>query len=268
MKHHIFFRRHPVFTRVEMEQYLSSHQDVDSRTVESLLGYHKKAGHLITVRRGLYAVIPNGSTPDRYPIDPFLITAKLTKDAVLSHHTALEIHGNSYSVHERFTYTASRPLSPLTFRNNIFCGVRSPEALRSLKKQNYGVNTVDRSGIDVRVTSLERTMVDVLNRPDISGGWEEIWRSLESVEFFDLDKLVEYVHLLKKATTAAKVGFYLEQHRESLMVEDKYLKSLRELRPKQPHYLKRQKNLSCRLISEWNLVIPTEIIERTWEEIL
>ena len=66
-------------------------------------------------------------------------------------------------------------------------------------------------------------MVDVLNRPDLSGGWEEIWRSLESVEFFDFDKVVEYALLLGNATTAAKVGLFLEQHREPLMVEEKHL---------------------------------------------
>lgn len=126
---------------------------------------------------------------------------------------------------------------------------------------------MDRSGMEVRVTSLERTMVDVLNRPDLSGGCEEIWRSLESVEFFDLDKVVEYALLLGNATTAAKVGFFLEQHREPLMVKEKYLKSLRSLRPRQPHYLDRDKRKSGRLVSGWNLVVPREVFERTWAEV-
>jgi predicted transcriptional regulator of viral defense system len=122
--------------------------------------------------------------------------------------------------------------------------------------------------MEVRVTSLERTLVDVLNRPDLSGGWEEIWRSLESVEFFDLDKVVEYALLLGNATTAAKVGFFLEQHREPLMVEEKHLKSLHGLRPRQPHYLDRDKRKSGRLVSGWNLVVPREVFERTWAEVL
>ena len=127
---------------------------------------------------------------------------------------------------------------------------------------------MDRSGMEVRVTSLERTLVDVLNRPDLSGGWEEIWRSLESVEFFDLDMVVEYTLLLENATTAAKVGFFLEQHRELLMVDEKHLKSLHVLRPRQPHYLDRDKRKSGRLVSGWNLVVPREVFERTWAEVL
>ncbi len=80
----------------------------------------------------------------------------------------------------------------------------------------------------ISVTGLERTFVDVLNRPDLAGSWEEIWRSLESVEYFDLEKVASYVDFLGNATTAAKVGFFLEQHRESLMVDETYMKTLYE----------------------------------------
>jgi predicted transcriptional regulator of viral defense system len=126
----------------------------------------------------------------------------------------------------------------------------------------------DRFGLDVRVTGLERSLVDVLDRPDLAGSWEEIWRSLESVEFFNLDKVVEYVLLLENATTAAKVGFFLEQHRETLMVEDVYLKSLQQLRPRRPHYFDRARRKDGRLLKRWNLVVPSAVIERSWAEVI
>lgn len=268
MKHAEFFRKHPVFTGEEITNYLSSCGKVGSRTKESLLAYHRKTGSIVSIRRGLYAVVPPGARSASYSVDPFLVAAKLTRDAVLSYHTALDFHGHAYSVQEHFIYTASRPLSPVTFRTYIFRGARFPESLRRVNRENFGVIRMDRSGMEVKVTSLERTMVDVLNRPELSGDWEEIWRSLESVEFFNLDKVVEYALLLGNATTAAKVGFFLEQHREPLMVEEKHLKPLHDLRPRQPHYLERGKRKSGRLLSEWNLVIPNEVLERTWAEVL
>lgn len=268
MKHDEFLRKHPVFTGEEMIDYLATRGEVGARTREALLAYYKKTGRVVSVRRGLYAVVSPGANPATYPVDPFLVAAKLTKDAVLSHHTALEFHGHAHSVFNHFVYTASRPLSPFTFRSHVFRGVRLPESLRRASQENVGVVTMDRSGIEVRVTSLERTLVDVLNRPHLSGGWEEIWRSLESVEFFDLDKVVAYALLLGNATTAAKVGFFLEQHREPLMVEEKHLRSLHGLRPRQPHYLDRNKRQSGRLVSGWNLVVPREVFERTWAEVL
>ncbi len=117
----------------------------------------------------------------------------------------------------------------------------------------------------MRVTSLERTLVDVLDRPDLGGGWEEIWRSLESVEFFDLDKVVGYTLLLANSTTAAKVGFYLESHGRELMVDDSHLDRLRRHAPKRPTYMIR--NAGGRLAKEWNLLVPSQVLDRSWEDI-
>ena len=125
----------------------------------------------------------------------------------------------------------------------------------------------ERAGVDVRVTSLERTLVDLLDRPDLGGGWEEIWRSLESVEFYDLDRVVEYVKLLSNSTTTAKVGFFLDQHRDELMVEDRHLDPLRALRPANPHYLDRRKRESGHVVADWGLVVPKEILDRSWAEV-
>lgn len=268
MKHDEFFRKHPVFTGVELDSHLSALGDVSPRARESLLKYHRKVGHVVLIRRGLYAVIPPGASPESYPIDPFLVAAKLTRDAVLSYHTALEIHGNAYSTREQITYSAAQPVSPVTFRSRIYRGVKFPKSLCRTGKENKFVVSLDRSGLDVSVTSLERTLVDVLDRPILSGSWEEIWRSLESIAFFDLDKVIEYALLLGNATTIAKVGFFLEQHRESLMVEAAHLASLREHRPKRPHYLESSKRESGKLVAGWNLMLPVELIERTWGEVL
>ena len=268
MKLNEFFHKNPVFTSKEFAQYLVSRGGAGPRTQEALLAYYKKTGRILGVRRGLYAVIPAWAGPDSYPVDPFLVAAKLTSDAVLSYHTALELHGRAYSVQDHFTYSASHPLSTLTFRSYLFRGAKFPEALRRVGKEGFGILTSERAGMKIRVTSLERTLVDVLDRPSLSGSWEEIWRSLESVEFFDLEKVVEYALLLENATTAAKVGFFLEQHREPLMVEEHHLKSLNQLRSRQPHYLDRSRRKSGRLVSRWNLVIPSEVLDRTWEEVL
>jgi predicted transcriptional regulator of viral defense system len=268
MKYAKFFRTHAVFTGEELAEHMSSYGEVGGRAQEALLAYYQKAGRVVRVRRGLYAVIPPGANPGRHPINPYLVAAKLTADAILSHHTALEFHRRAYSFYEHLTYSASRPLLPLAFRSHVFLGTRFPRALLRAGKTHFGLSTAEIAGIDIRVASLERTLVDVLDRPDLSGSWEEIWRSLESVEYFNPDKVVEYALLLENATTVAKVGFFLETHREKFLVEDRHLKALHDLRPRQPHYLARYKRTPGRLVSEWNLVVPTEVLEKTWEEAL
>ncbi len=104
-------------------------------------------------------------------------------------------------------------------------------------------------------------------RPVTAAAGRRFWRSLESVEFFDLDALIDYAFKLSSAVTVARVGFYLEQHREELMVEDHHLDRLRARTPRQPMYLERGKRESGKLLSRWNLVVPTRILNRSWAEV-
>lgn len=263
-----FLARHAVFTVDQLDRYLSDRGSDNPGTRKSLLIYHRKRGRVVRIRRGLYATVPPGTDPALAAIDPYLVAARMTGDAVLAYHTALEFHGRAYSVHWRLVYVSASKSLPLTFQSHSFRSAPVPPPLRAKGEESFGVTCQERSGVETRVTNHERTFVDVLDRPDLTGSWEEIWRSLEAVEFFDLDQVIEYTRLLENATTAAKVGFFLEQHRDSLMVEEAHLDSLRKLRPRQPHYLERKRSRGCQLVREWNLMIPGEILNRDWEEAL
>jgi hypothetical protein len=103
--------------------------------------------------------------------------------------------------------------------------------------------------------------VDVLSSPRHGGGWEEVWRSLESVEFFDVDTVTDDTLKLGSAVTVAKVGFFLEQHREELMLEDKHLERLQEHAPSQPMYFERGKRESGTLLGRWNLVVLERVLD-------
>jgi hypothetical protein len=98
------------------------------------------------------------------------------------------------------------------------------------------------------------------------GGFEESWRSLELVEFFDLDAVVEYASRVGSALTAARVGFFLEQHRDALMVEENHLDVLRQRAPAQAAYFDPARTPG-RLVAGWNLVVPEEILKRSWQEV-
>jgi len=269
MKVNEFLSQHPVFTVDELDCFLSSRGGSGKpNTRKSLLTYYRSQGRIVRVRRGLYATVPFGADPETSPVDPYLVAAKMTVDAVLAYHTALEFYGKAYSVFTRLHYISRSKSLPLKFQSHEVRGVPVPQSLQAKGEEFFGVNSHKRSGVEVRVTNLERTLVDMLDRPDLTGSWEEIWRSLESVEFFDMDQVLAYVLLLENATTAAKVGFFLEQHREALMVEDAHLDPLRKLRPPQPHYLIRGKRKGCKWVKGWNLMIPEEVLNKSWGEVL
>lgn len=260
-----FFATSPVFTH---DEYLTHRagRSANRRTADSLLSHYVTAGKLVGVRRGLYAVVPPGMAADTFQVDPYLLATKLAPDAVVAHHSALQFRGKTYSVSHRFTILTQSHLRPLTFQGNEFLSVQPPRALRALPDLGGEVVTESYAGGTVRLTSFERVLVDVLDAPDLGGGWEEIWRSLEMVEYFNLDSVVTYTLKLGSALTAARVGFFLEQHRETLFVEDSHLKPLHENAPHQPRYWDRKRETG-RLVMPWNLIVPERVLNRTWAEV-
>jgi predicted transcriptional regulator of viral defense system len=259
-----YFATHPVFTH---EEFVAAHTagGRSEHTSNTLLARHVSTGRLLRVRRGLYAAVPPGLDAERYRPDPYLLATKLRPDAVVAYHSALAFHGRAYSVWRRHQYLTAARARPFTFRDQEFVPVRVPRAVRAVPDWGGGVVTRPHAGGVVRVTKLERCLVDLHHEPRLGGGWEEIWRSLEMVEFFDLSAVVEFALLLRSALTAARVGFFLEQHREQWMVEEKHLAPLRRHAPGEPRYLTSRREPG-KLIQGWNLIVPERVLERRWEE--
>ncbi len=67
-----------------------------------------------------------------------------------------------------------------------------------LRSDNYFLLTeqVDIKGINVLITSRERTFADMLDRPNLCGGIEEVWRSLKMTEYLNTENLLKYLRAL------------------------------------------------------------------------
>lgn len=286
-----FFAQHPVFTHEEFAAATTRNGDRSIYTVHNRLAQHVAAGHLLRVRRRIYVTVPRGMKPEDAPVDPYLLACKLSPDAAIAYHAALQFHGFAYSVWRRFQYLTRYRRSSFRFRDAEFIPVRAPAAVRSLpdlggciEKHSHVAGQVrepgdgepfSRARVDadhnsaagvVRTTNLERTLVDLLDSPEHGGGWEEIWRSLEIVPYFDVEKVIDYALLLGTALTIARVGFFLEQHQDKLMLEPEHFERLRARAPAQPRYLERGRHTDGKLVTGWNLIVPERILQRAWEE--
>lgn len=267
MKLETFFAQHAVFTFEEIFDALSKNKQVNSSTLHNLLVYHRQRGHIVRIRRGLYYSVPPGLDSKTYPVDPFLVASKIAPDAILGYRTALAIFGKLHSLSNEFIYLSAKlEKGPYVFQDVKYRKVSIPTPLKKKNKERFGVVSVDRLGQEVFVTSLERTLVDVLDRPNLCGSWEEIWRSLESIECFNIEETLNYALLLGNSTTIAKLGFFLDTHREALLISEENLEKLLKHRPKKAHYLETQRTTPQKLISKWNIIVPENLINRIWEE--
>jgi predicted transcriptional regulator of viral defense system len=261
-----FLRKNPIFTYDAFAQAVSGDHEPNKNTVKALLTHHIQQGHIIRVRRRLFAAVPVGADSETYPVNPYLIAGYATPDAVVAYHSALSFYQMAYSASYRFTYLSQHQSSRFAFRSENYEGIRFPASLVQQHQENILVRTEDVQGLNIKVTSLERTLVDVLDKPKFGGGWEEIWRSLEMINRIKINQVVEYAFLLNNATTVAKVGFYLSERRQQLNVPSDALLELRKHCPLSPHYIDSTAKKDGKLVDDWNIIVPKNLIIKDWEE--
>jgi len=185
------------------------------------------------------------------------LASRMAPDAAAAYHTALEVHGCAQSLFERFTFVTWTGAKATTYLGRRFVPVRPRAQLKAAGGGERWIERAERAGTELRVTSLERTVADVLDRPALAGGVDEVWRSLLAVPALDPDSLLEYAELLGTRTLAARLGFFLDCRRDELVVPDALLERLHAHIPGSPVYLDRDR--PGRLVSRWALIVPAEL---------
>ncbi|MHB8580687.1 MAG: type IV toxin-antitoxin system AbiEi family antitoxin domain-containing protein [Ignavibacteriaceae bacterium] len=259
----VFLETHPVFTIRELKKYFSFSEE--SREASDILMHNKRMGRIGVVKTGLYYALRPGSTEETTQIDPFLLAAKLCDDAVLAFHTALDILGFGHSVFNSYYYYSHRFHPAMRFRKDHFRCVIIPEKIQRKSLNLFGTEKLERSGVKVMVTGKERTLVDVLERPQFCGGFEEMYRSLEKMPYVKTELVLEYLNVREQKNLFAHVGFFLEQHRQQFHIEESFLQTLERYKPAQPLYWDRSRKGGV-FKSRWNLIVPEAVDQRKWEE--
>lgn len=254
-----FFSAHPVFRREEYAKAVR--RSSSDKVVTVMLAQHLKAGNIQRVARGVFASVPPHGNARRWVIDRYLAASRLKSDAMIAYHSALELHGCAYT--DAPEVQAISRGAPTLFATPAF-------SCRFLKRPTGLVTTrdievLDRAGLELRVTTLERTVVDVFDRHDLAGGAEELFNSLALVERLRTDPLVRQVRGLKSASVAGALGWWLEREKKRLAVPDKAIAALRSLKPKHPQYVLGAKPGDAKSVGAWNILVPSALLSSAFE---
>jgi predicted transcriptional regulator of viral defense system len=194
-----FFSATSVFRRADYARAVG--RTSNDKTVTAMLSQHLRAGNIKRLARGVYASVPKHADSQTWWVDRLLAASRLRLDGVIGYHSALEAHGVAYT--SEFDVQVIAPGEPGSVETADFsCRFVRPAAPLGPDS----VTTLDRLGQAVPVTTLERTVADVFDRPDLAGGAEELVNSLDLIVRLDPQKLALHLAANGNATGARPCG--------------------------------------------------------------
>lgn len=258
-----FFRTNPVFTTAELKS-AAIDASVSASAANDVLKYYRRTHKLQQLRRGLWYV--NGDGDGHTVVDPFLVGAKATSDSTICLHSAMELHGAVYSSFRIITYFTT--LNPRVFEVDAarFQPVKYPHQLVVDDTCMTHTTMVQRGNGMVRVTSRERSLVDMFDRQELCGGIEEVWRSAQQLSWIDDHALIDYLEIRKSALLAARVGYFLESNPQ-FSIPKRSLQVVQGIANSAAGPFRLVPSTRGGVwTAQWNLVVPQAAIDQSWEE--
>lgn len=247
-----FIATNPVFRLDELQAFYAR-TGRKASAARPAIAYHLKTGGLQPIRRGLYG--------RRGALDFWLVGSRIAPDAVLAYDGALSFHLLHTPGHRMCFLTATRA-TPFAWGDVIYTPVRLPKTRRATRELEDQVVTGGRMGLSVKVTSLERTLVDCADRLDLASH-----DPLALMDLFALPPKLDYPNLIHRLDAldsrvcAARLGLFLAGRRD---VPPGFEQQLNRRLPREPTYLisRHERGDDSRLLGRWNLIVPQAVYAR------
>jgi len=212
----------------------------------SLIYSYKKKGLIRGVRRDLFAAM---SLETKQPIpDRFVIGSRIAPDACVSQHSAFEYYGYANQVfYDVYIASSAR------FREFEFDGYTYRHIALT-----YSSGIEERRG--VRVTSIERTVIDGIADFEKIGGLEELLRCIGMIPRLNGGKLLACLNDRGNGFLRQKAGYILEHYKEDLGLTDDFFTACADGMPGGKRYLYNAlRNEPNVLNRKWRLFVPPEL---------
>jgi predicted transcriptional regulator of viral defense system len=179
-------------------------------------------GWLQRVHRSVYLLSPSRYGPDALPdTDPFRLGSRLVEPYYFAFATAAELLGllpQAGHVYYLVTTTRAPTSKGLAARFRF---------VRVGAKRFYGVRAIERRSEHLRVSDLERTVLDCLRRPELSGGMAGVSHVLAIAKpQLNWKRLGSYLDRYGSRSLELRLGYLLERVRPSIQPPSAWLHRL------------------------------------------
>lgn len=202
---HLLDENQSIFTYEDALRYLPTSSEL---AVRSLLTGMVQRRVLLRIRPGVYQVIPWGADPHQFQPSPWKTARHISPE---QHHFALDTAGfvhqlwdDAPEVHHIISCTQTN------LRSLEVQGVRW-EFYYQHPDRFFGTELVMLDGEEIRVSDLEKTLIDLLSRADLFSSAPKVKEMFaRGLPRCDKDKLLRYVRSFQSQAVIKRLGLMAE----------------------------------------------------------
>lgn len=244
VKHYEDLLKQEVFTFKDAQAIIGN-----AEAAKKTLQRYKKSGLIKHIQRELYYTVNlenRNAGANRY-----VIAGKINKDAYLVCHSAFEIHGLANQVSFDVWVASEKRFNAFKFE-----GTRYRYAGKGI---NIGVIQY-KLNPKIKVTGLERTVIDSLKNIEYGGGIHELDECLAICPMLDNQKLKSYLEKYNLQFLYKKAGYFFERYQKQMGIGNDLLELCEQKSGRSLRYLGEEaQNGSGKLIKRWNLIVPDDL---------
>lgn len=239
--------QHPVFSIYDMEK-LTGNQ----KTAYSQLSRLMKKGLVKKIRKNIYSVV-NPATRQMVATR-YQIACAITDTAYISHHSAFEYYGFANQVFNEIYVSSETKFNHFEFDHMRYKYVAS--------RTKEGV-VAAKNTTGIRITNLERTVVDSIRDFNKIGGLEELLSCLDNIHYLDEAKLKQYLEIYNTQGLYQRAGYLLDHYRKGMQLSKEFIEFCKDKIGKSRRYLVSEAKENSLYNSEWKLMVPEGLFEIT-----
>lgn len=233
----------PVFCMEDVNHYYSN-----VHSARSAIARLVQKGLAVKIRNNLYTCI-SGETGA--PVaNRFQIASCITPSAYISHHTAIEYYGLANQVSYEVYVSSETSFLDFDFDGYSYRFIKS--------KSQEGIICPKFSG-GIRITDLERTVLDCIKDMDKISGIEEVLQNISCIQHLDESKMVDYLSKYQNQFLYQKSGYILQLYAQQLDLSEEFFTTCKNKIIKSKRYLTADMP-SGTYDDEWKLIVPDAIM--------
>ncbi|MCK5773266.1 MAG: hypothetical protein KAH57_05710 [Thermoplasmata archaeon] len=252
LEHRIYFSLLEKDQRIFTINYITKNLNISEYHARNIASSLVKKGAAERIKAGLFARTPGKRILNRklYHEDSILIGSSLCRDYFFSHYTAVNIHGLANRYFNTIHISSPTHYRDLEYHDNII------KFVKITRGRMFGIKTIPYLNRSIFVSDIERTLLDIVNRPSLSGGWFELIDIIRNIERIDEGRLSDHILEFNNKKTARVLGYFLQMI-ERTDISDHMLEKMISFSGRNNYYLEKVRGGT--LNREWNLIVPDRI---------